>query len=122
MQTAKNVFLWPARDWVRKGFEAYFTALIELAWSKERIIEIYLNIVEWAPGIYGAEAAAEHYFRKPASRLTTTEAARLAAVLPDPLDRSASRPDQEVLDRSAFILRQMPRLPVRLPLPCGEGR
>jgi monofunctional glycosyltransferase len=122
MQTAKNVFLWPARDWLRKAFEAYFTALIELAWSKERIIEIYLNIVEWAPGIYGAEAAAEHYFRKPAARLTTTEAARLAAVLPDPLDRSASRPDQEVLDRGAFILRQMPRLPARLPLPCGEGR
>jgi monofunctional biosynthetic peptidoglycan transglycosylase len=122
MQTAKNLFLWPARDWLRKGFEAYFTALIELAWSKRRIIEIYLNIVEWGPGIYGAEAAAQHYFRKPAARLTSTEAARLAAVLPDPLDRSASRPDQDVLDRSAFMLRQMPKLPVRLPLPCGEAR
>ena len=76
MQTAKNVFLWPRRDWLRKGFEAYFTPLIELAWSKRRILEIYLNVVEWGPGIYGAQAAAEHYFRKPASRLTVAEAAR----------------------------------------------
>jgi len=120
MQTAKNVFLWPARDWLRKAFEAYFTALIELAWSKKRIIEIYLNVIEWAPGIYGAEAAAEHYFHKPAARLGPVEAARLAAVLPDPLDWSASRPDPDVLARSAFILRQMPKLPVRLPLPCGD--
>jgi monofunctional glycosyltransferase len=120
MQTAKNVFLWPARDWLRKAFEAYFTALIELAWSKKRIIEVYLNVVEWAPGIYGAEAAAEHYFHKPAARLAPVEAARLAAVLPDPLDWSASRPDADVLARSAFVQRQMPRLPVRLPLPCGK--
>jgi monofunctional biosynthetic peptidoglycan transglycosylase len=120
MQTAKNLFLWPARDWLRKALEAYFTAVIELAWSKRRIIEIYLNIVEWGPGIYGAEAAAEHYFRKPAARLTTAEAARLAAVLPDPLDRSASRPDAEVRDRAGFILRQLPNLPVGSPLPCGE--
>ena len=122
MQTAKNVFLWPARDWLRKGFEAYFTTLTELAWSKKRIIEVYLNIIEWGPGIYGAEAAAQHYFHKPAAKLTGNEAARLAAVLPDPLDWSASRPDDDVLARSAFILRQMPRLPVRLPLPCGAGR
>jgi monofunctional biosynthetic peptidoglycan transglycosylase len=119
MQTAKNVFLWPARDWLRKGFEAYFTVLIELAWSKRRIIEIYLNVIEWGPGIYGAEAAAQHYFRKPAAQLGATEAARLAAILPAPLDWSASRPDAEVLERSAFILRQMPRVPVSLPLPCG---
>jgi len=121
MQTAKNVFLWPGRDWLRKGFEAYFTPLIELAWSKRRILEIYLNVVEWGPGIYGAQAAAEHYFRKPASRLTVAEAARLAAVLPDPLDRSASRPDGDVRDRAAFILRQMPNLPASQPLPCGEA-
>jgi len=120
MQTAKNVFLWPARDWLRKAFEAYFTALIELAWSKRRVIEVYLNVVEWGPGIYGADAAAEHYFHKPAAGLGPTEAARLAAVLPDPLDRSASRPDEDVLERSAFVLRQMPRLPVLQPLPCGE--
>ena len=120
MQTAKNVFLWPARNWPRKALEAYFTALIELAWSKRWIIEVYLNVVEWGPGIYGAEAAAEHYFHKPAARLGATEAARLAAVLPDPLHRSASRPDEDVLERSAFILRQMPRLPAPSPPPCGQ--
>ena len=120
MQTAKNVFLWPSRDWLRKALEAYFTGLIELAWSKRRIVEIYLNVVEWAPGIYGAEAAAAHYFRKTASRLTLAEAARLAAVLPDPLDRSASRPGGEARDRAAFILRQLPNLPAAQPWPCGE--
>ena len=104
----------------KEAVSAYFTSLIELAWSKRRIIEIYLNVVEWAPGIYGAEAAAEHYFRKTASRLTVAEAARLAAVLPDPLDRSASRPGGEVRDRAAFILRQLPNLPASQPLPCGE--
>ena len=119
MQTAKNVFLWPGRDWLRKGLEAYFTVLIELAWGKRRIIEIYLNVVEWGPGIYGAEAAAEHYFRKSAAALNPTEAARLAAVLPDPLDRSARRPDREVVARSAFIRRQMPLVPTTDPLPCG---
>jgi monofunctional biosynthetic peptidoglycan transglycosylase len=120
MQTAKNVFLWPSRDWLRKGLEAYFTALIELAWGKKRIIETYLNVVEWGPGIYGVEAAARHYFHKPALRLSLAEAARLAAVLPDPLDRSASRPDRDVLARSAFIMRQLPELPTSRPLPCGD--
>jgi monofunctional biosynthetic peptidoglycan transglycosylase len=120
MQTAKNVFLWPGRTWLRKAFEAYFTALIELTWSKRRIIEVYLNVIEWGPGIYGAGAAAEHYFHKPALKLSATEAARLAAVLPDPLDRSASPPDEDVRERSAFILRQMPRLPAPSPLPCGQ--
>ena len=76
MQTAKNVFLWPGRDWVRKGFEAYFTVLIELAWSKQRIMEIYLDVVEWGPGIYGAEAAAEHYFHKSAAALSGAEQKR----------------------------------------------
>jgi len=120
MQTAKNLFLWPGRDWLRKGLEAWFTVWIELFWNKRRIIEVYLNVVEWGPGIYGAEAAAEHYFHKPAARLNPTEAARLAAVLPDPLDRSASRPDEDVLERSAFALREMPRLPAPSPLPCGQ--
>jgi monofunctional glycosyltransferase len=119
MQTAKNVFLWPGRDWLRKGFEAYFTVLIELAWSKQRIIEVYLNVVEWGPGIYGAEAAAQRYFRKPAAQLTPGEAVRLAAVLPDPLDRSPRAPSRDVAARSAFIMRQMPSLPVWEPLPCG---
>ena len=119
MQTAKNLFLWPGRDWARKTLEAWFTAWIELAWSKERIIETYLNIVEWGPGIYGAEAAAKHYFGKTASTLGSDEAARLAAVLPDPLDRSARNPGPTVRRRAAFILRQMPDLPVHQPLPCG---
>jgi monofunctional glycosyltransferase len=115
MQTAKNVFLWPGRDWIRKGLEAYFTALIELAWGKARIIEIYLNVVEWGPGVYGAEAAAQFYFHKPALALTTEEAARLAAILPDPLKWSASRPDRYVAERAGFIRAQMPDLPLNTP-------
>ena len=120
MQTAKNVFLWPGRDWLRKGLEAYFTVLIEAAWGKQRIIEVYLNVVEWGPGIYGAEAASEHYFKKPAAELSPYEAVRLAAVLPDPLDRSASRPGREVTARSRFLVDQIPALPVWQPLPCGQ--
>jgi monofunctional glycosyltransferase len=112
MQTAKNVFLWPGRDWLRKGLEAYFTVLIELAWGKPRIIEIYLNVVEWGPGIYGAEAASQFYFHKSAARLNPEEAARLAAVLPDPLKWSPSRPDRYVAGRAAFIRAQMPDLPL----------
>jgi len=115
MQTAKNVFLWPGRDWVRKGLEAYFTELIELAWGKERIIETYLNVVEWGPGIYGAEAASRFYFHKPASALTLDEASRLAAVLPDPLKWSAGRPGGYVLERAAFIRAQIPDLPLATP-------
>jgi monofunctional biosynthetic peptidoglycan transglycosylase len=84
-QTAKNVFLWPARDYVRKGFEAYFTVLIEGLWGKRRILEVYLNVVEWGPGVYGAEAAAQHYFNTTAARLSPAQSARLAAVLPSPL-------------------------------------
>jgi monofunctional biosynthetic peptidoglycan transglycosylase len=117
MQTAKNLFLWPGRDWLRKGLEAYFTGLIELAWSKQRIIEIYLNIAEWGPGIYGAEAAAEHYFDKSADRLSPDEAVRLAVLLPDPLAAN----DLDRPARRAFILRHLPELPVARPLPCGEA-
>jgi monofunctional biosynthetic peptidoglycan transglycosylase len=120
MQTAKNVFLWPGRDWPRKALEAYFTALIELAWGKRRIAEIYLNVVEWGPGIYGAEAAAEHYFHKPAAALTAEEAARLAAILPDPLEWSASRPNRYVAGRTATIRARMPDVPAAAPLPCGS--
>ena len=120
MQTAKNVFLWPGRDWLRKGLEAYFTTLIELAWGKQRILEVYLNVVEWGPGIYGAEAASEYYFNKPAAELSPQEAVRLAAVLPDPLDRSASQPGPEVRARSRFMVKQIPALPVWQPLPCGQ--
>jgi len=121
MQTAKNVFLWPGRDWIRKGLEAYFTVLIELAWGKERIIEIYLNVVEWGPGIYGAEAASQFYFHKPARALTAEEAARLAAILPDPLKWSASRPDRYVAERASFIRAQTPDLPLNTPA-CQELR
>jgi len=107
MQTAKNVFLWPGRDWVRKAFEAYFTVLIETAWDKQRIMEVYLNVVEWGPGLYGAEAAARHYFQKPAAALTIGEAVRLAAVLPDPLNWSPLRPTRRVLARNAAIYSNM---------------
>jgi len=115
MQTAKNVFLWPGRDWIREGLEAYFTVLIELVWGKRRIIETYLNVVEWGPGIYGAAAAAQFYFHKPPSALNAEEAARLAAILPDPLKWSASRPDRYVAERVAFIRAQVPDLPLAMP-------
>jgi monofunctional glycosyltransferase len=115
MQTAKNVFLWPGRDWIRKGLEAYFTVLIELVWGKRRIIETYLNVVEWGPGIYGAEAAAQFYFHKPPSALNAEEAARLAAILPDPLKWSASRPDRYVAERAAIIRDRMSEVPLATP-------
>lgn len=107
MQTAKNIFLWPNRDWVRKGLEAYFTLLIELAWGKRRIIEVYLNSVEWGPGIYGAEAAANAHFGKSASALTKREAALLAAVLPNPLRWSAAKPTEYIRGRAATIQGRM---------------
>jgi monofunctional biosynthetic peptidoglycan transglycosylase len=91
-QTAKNAFLWPARSWLRKALEAYFTGLIELIWSKSRIMEVYLNVAEFGIGVYGAEAAAQHYFGHGAGQLTRNEAARLAAVLPSPIKRDARHP------------------------------
>jgi monofunctional glycosyltransferase len=106
-QTAKNVFLWETRSWLRKGFEVYFTFLIELFWSKERIMEVYLNIIEYGDGIYGCEAAAQHFYNKPAKDLNRYEAAMLAAVLPSPLKRSPKAPSQEVLTRQQFVIRQM---------------
>ncbi len=119
MQTAKNLFLWPDRSWPRKGLEVYFTALMELAWPKRRIMETYLNVVEWAPGIYGAEAAAQFHFAKPASALSAEEAARLAAVLPNPRRWSASRPSGYIMGRAGIIHARMSDLPVAVPLPCG---
>jgi monofunctional glycosyltransferase len=113
-QTAKNLFLWSGGGYVRKGIEAYLTLLIELLWSKERILEVYLNIVELGPGVYGVEAASQKYFGKPASQLTPNEAARLAAVLPNPKRWSAENPGPYVQTRTAWILRQMgyaPRSP-----------
>ena len=119
MQTAKNLFLWPDRSWPRKGLEVYFTLLIEMAWSKRRIMELYLNEVEWAPGVYGAQAASEFHFRKPASALNATEAARLAAVLPNPRRWSASHPSAYILGRSTIINARMSEVPAEKPLPCG---
>ncbi len=106
-QTAKNVFLYPSRSWVRKGFEAYFTILIEFIWGKRRIMEVYLNVVELGKGIYGAEAASEFYFSKHAKDLTPSEAASLAAILPDPLKWSPVNPGPYVTERRQWILGQM---------------
>lgn len=109
-QVAKNLFLWSGRSYFRKGLEAYFTVLIEAALPKRRILEIYLNIAEFGHGTYGAEAAAQRFFHKPASRLTRDDAAVLAAVLPDPQHYSASAPSRYVQQRREWILGQMQAL------------
>ncbi|WP_372610777.1 monofunctional biosynthetic peptidoglycan transglycosylase [Halomonas sp.] len=109
-QTAKNLFLWTGRSWLRKGLEAWFTLLIEFLWPKERILEVYLNIVEWDQGVFGLEAAAQHYFGVSAADLTPHQASRLAAILPNPRQWSASRPSAHVESRSAWIRRQMNNL------------
>jgi monofunctional glycosyltransferase len=106
-QTAKNVFLWPGRSWVRKGFEVWFTALIELLWSKERILQVYLNSIEMGDGIYGAEAAAKSYFRTSADKLTLRQSAAIAAVLPNPRKYNAANPGPYVSGRIDWILEQM---------------
>lgn len=106
-QTAKNVFLWPGRGWIRKGLEAWYTVLIETAWPKRRIMEVYLNVVEWGPGVYGAEAAARHWYGKSAESLTRREAARLAAVLPSPRRYRADRPGPYVRRRAERIIAAM---------------
>jgi monofunctional biosynthetic peptidoglycan transglycosylase len=102
-QTAKNVFLFPQRNWLRKGLETYFTILIEIFWSKERIMEMYLNVIEMGPGIYGIESASQHYFNKPASKLTAYESARIVAVLPAPLKWSVLKPNMIVIQRQNAI-------------------
>lgn len=109
-QTAKNVFLWSGRSWARKGLEAWFTLLIEMLWSKQRILEVYLNVAEWDTGVFGLEAAAGHYFGASGSALTERQASLLAAILPSPRTRSASRPDAQVERRSQWILQQMRNL------------
>lgn len=106
-QVAKNVFLWPNRDWGRKGAELYFALLIEMVWSKERIMEVYLNVAEMGDGIYGVEAASKKYFKKSASDLTIRQAALLAAVLPSPKRYSATRPGPYVQRRVQWITKQM---------------
>ncbi|MCY1279836.1 Penicillin-binding protein 2D [compost metagenome] len=106
-QVAKNLFLWPGRSWLRKGFEAWFTVLIETLWSKQRILEVYLNSVEWDSGVFGAQAAARHHFGVDARRLSRQQASLLAAVLPNPREWSAARPSPYVRQRSAWIRQQM---------------
>lgn len=106
-QTAKNVFLWPGRSWIRKGFEVWFTILIEFAWDKERIMEVYLNSIEMGNGIYGAEAASNHYWKTTAKKLSRTQAATLAAILPNPLKYSANPPGPYVQERIGWITAQM---------------
>ena len=106
-QTAKNVFLWPGRSWVRKGLEVYFSFLIELFWSKERIMEVYLNSIEFGNGIYGAEAASRHFFKKSAAKISKEQAALLAIVLPNPLKFSAKKPGGYLRSRQSWCLNQM---------------
>jgi len=106
-QTAKNVFLWPGRSYIRKGFEPYFTLLIEIFWSKERIMEVYLNSIEMGNGVYGAEAAAQHWFKKHASKLNKEESAAIASVLPNPLKYVANPPSSYISRRKSWIMQQM---------------
>ncbi|MFO6299380.1 monofunctional biosynthetic peptidoglycan transglycosylase [Rahnella selenatireducens] len=109
-QTAKNLFLWDGRSWVRKGLEAGLTVGIETVWTKRRILTVYLNIVEFGDGVFGVEQASQHFFHKPASRLTASQAALLAAVLPNPHLFKVNAPSAYVLRRQQWILRQMSQL------------
>lgn len=109
-QTAKNLFLWDGRSWLRKGLEAGVTSGIELVWTKRRILTVYLNIIELGNGVFGVEAASQRFFHKPAKRLTASEAALLAAVLPNPHRFNAAAPSGYVIQRQQWILRQMRQL------------
>lgn len=109
-QTTKNLFLWPGRNFLRKGLEAYLTLVVEVCLSKQRILEIYLNVAEFGPGIYGIGAASRHFFNKPSSQLSDSEAALLAAVLPSPSRLRADRPSAYVRERQIWILAQLQRL------------
>jgi monofunctional biosynthetic peptidoglycan transglycosylase len=109
-QTAKNVFLWQGRDWIRKGLEAYFTKMIEWIWGKRRILEVYLNVIEMGKGIYGVEAASQAYFKKPAKNLSRQQAAMIAACLPNPKKFTVKPPAAYVVVKSGWIVRQMNNL------------
>lgn len=109
-QTAKNVFLWPRRSWVRKGFEAYFTVLIEFFWPKKRIMEVYLNVIETGDGIYGVQAASEIYFNKPASKLTKSQAALIAVCLPNPRRFNPTKPSNYIQRRKNQIVSLMGKI------------
>lgn len=106
-QTAKNVFLWPGRSWMRKGLEAYFTVLIEFFWSKERIMEVYLNSIETGEGLYGIAAVAENNFKKSPDKLTKRECALIAATLPNPRRFSSKKPSKYIIKRQTAILKEM---------------
>lgn len=109
-QTAKNLFLWSGRNWFRKGMEVYFTILIEMLWPKERILEVYLNIIELGDGVYGAEAASQYFFKKSAAKLSPAEATLLAAVLPNPRVYQANKPSGYIRGRQRWILLNIQRL------------
>lgn len=109
-QVAKNVFLWPNKSYLRKGLEAYFTVLIELFWSKERIMEVYLNVIELGDGVYGAEMASQIYFEKSADNLNRSEASLIAAILPSPRKRKPNKPTKYLLKRKNWIINQMNRI------------
>ena len=109
-QTAKNVFLWPGRSYIRKAFEAYFTALIEIFWSKKRILEVYLNVIEMGDGVYGIQAASQYYYHKDASQLTRREAAAIASIFPLPLKWSPTKPTRYLRHRQSLIVRNIRRL------------
>lgn len=106
-QTAKNVFLWPGGGWFRKGLEAWFTVLIETVWGKERIMEVYLNSIEMGPGIYGVQAAAEHFFHTDAEHLTAEQCALIVAALPNPIERNVGNPSPYLKRRAARIRKYM---------------
>lgn len=120
-QTAKNVFLYPSRTYFRKGLEAYFTVLIEAIWGKKRILEVYLNVIELGPGIYGAEAAAQYFWKKPASKLNPGEAHLFAAILPNPRRWNPKKPTNFVLRRRNFIRRNLVLLGRSYFKPLSEG-
>tara|TARA_R110000787_G_scaffold107027_1_gene214828 strand:- start:1437 stop:2138 length:702 start_codon:yes stop_codon:yes gene_type:complete len=109
-QVAKNMYLWTGRSWFRKGLEVWFTLLIELSWSKQRILEIYLNIAEWGPGVFGLEAASQYHFGRSAANLTPMQAALLASSLPSPLNYNPARPAQHLHKRAEWNLQQQRRL------------
>jgi monofunctional biosynthetic peptidoglycan transglycosylase len=122
MQTAKNLFLWPGRSFLRKAGEAYLTPWLEIGMSKTRVLELYVNIAEWGPGIYGVEAAARAYFDKSADALTKNEAALLAAVLPNPRVWSPVKPSAYIRERARTIRARMPDAPVNGGEICSETR
>jgi monofunctional biosynthetic peptidoglycan transglycosylase len=121
-QVAKNLWLWPARSWLRKGLEAWFTVWVELLWPKERILEVYLNIAQFGPDVFGVEEAGRLYFRKPAAALNAPEAALLAAVLPSPRVYRVRNPSRYTTRRQAWIQRQAGRLEDELPAIRWSGR